>query len=208
VKTWRNIVWIAWAGTCSHRRWGGNFGGQDGPRGLIGHRQPADALAGGQRHVLDGVDLPYLVGLDRLGDYDGGLAAAPRPIDPGPHESELKTSDRGQSPLVYVLAELEPDQPGAPGWVIAFEIAGDLEQLLDSRGNRATTGAIVGSQIVALASAKQPPDIPDRAIRDGQLGRDLGQGYALLTTTHNLLAERHRERTWHGSRLRRFGKRD
>ncbi len=96
---------------------GGNFGGQDGPRGFIGHRQPADALAGGQRHVLDGVDLPDLVGLDRLGDHDGGPAAAPRPIDSGPHEGELEASDRGQVPLVHVLAELEPDQPGAQaGW--------------------------------------------------------------------------------------------
>jgi hypothetical protein len=105
-----------------------------------------------------------------------------------------------------VLAELESNQPGTPGWVITFKIARDSEHLLDSWRNRATTGAVVGSQIVALASAKQPPDIPDRAIRDGQLGRDLGQGYALLTTTHNLLAKRHRKRTWHGSRLQSFGK--
>ena len=89
---------------------GGNFGGQDGPRGLIGHRQPAAALAGGQRHILDGVDLPDLMGLDRLGDHDSGPAAVLRPIDSGPHEGELETSDRGQAPLVHVLAELEPDQ--------------------------------------------------------------------------------------------------
>jgi hypothetical protein len=135
------------------------------------------------------------VGLDRLGDHDDGLAAAPRPIDPGPHEGELETSDRGQSPVVCVLAELEPDQPSAAGWVVTFKIACNLEQLLDSRWNRATTRAIVRSQIVALASAKQPPDIPNRAIRDGQLSRDPGQGYALLTTAHNFLAERHRKRT-------------
>ena len=148
------------------------------------------------------------MGLDRLGDHDGDPAAAPRPIDSGPHEGELEASDRGQVPLVHVLAELEPDQPGAPGRVVAFEIAGDLEQLLDSRGNRATTGAIVGSQILALMSAEQPPDVPDRAIGDGQLGRDLGQGHVLLTPPHNLLAERDREGPWHGSRLRSFGKRD
>jgi hypothetical protein len=67
------------------------------------------------------------VGVDRLGDHDGNPAAAPRPIDSGPHEGELETSDRGEVPLVRVLAELEPDQAGAPGGVLAFEIAGDLE---------------------------------------------------------------------------------
>jgi len=130
------------------------------------------------------------VGVDRLGDYHGGYAAMPRPIDSGPHEGDLETSDRGQAPLVHVLAELEPDQPSAPGGVFAFEIAGDLEQLLDSPGNRATTGAIVGSQILALTSAEQPPDVPDRAVGDGQLGRDLGQGHALLVPAYDLLAER------------------
>ncbi len=208
MKTLRNISWIAGAATCSHRRWGGNLGGQDGPRGLIGHRQPADAPAGGQRHVLDGIDLPDLVGLDRLGDHDGDPATAPRPIDSGPHEGELETSDRGQAPLRHVVAEPEPDQAGAPGGVVPLEIAGDLEQFLDARGNRATTGAIVGSQIRARMLAEQPPDVPDRAIGDGQLSRDLGQGDALLMTTHKLLTERDRERTWHGSRLRSFGKRD
>jgi hypothetical protein len=148
------------------------------------------------------------VGLVRLGDHDGGPAAAPRPIDSGPHEGELETSDRGDAPLVHVLAELEPDQPGAPGGVVAFEIAGDPEQFLDSRGNRATTRAIVGSQIFALMSAEQPPDVPDRAIGNGQLGRDPGQGHALLTTAYNLLAERDREWARHGSRLRSFEKRN
>jgi hypothetical protein len=207
VNTLRTIVWIAGAETCSHRRWGGNLGGQDGPRDLIGHRQPANALAGGQRHVLDGIDLPDLVGLDRLGDHDGGPATAPRPIDSGPHEGELETTDRGQAPLRHVVAELKPDQAGAPGGVVALEIASDLEQLLDARGNRATTGAIVGSQVRARMLADQPPDVSNRAIGDGQLSRDLGQGDALLMTTHNLLAERDREWTWHGSRLRSFGKR-
>ena len=126
MKTWRNIAWIACAGTCSHRRWGGNFGGQDGPRGLIGHRQPADALAGGQRHILDGVDLPDLVGLDRLGDHDGGRAAAPRPIDSGPDEGELETSDRGEArDRGACLRSWSRIKPGAPGGVFSLEIAGD-----------------------------------------------------------------------------------
>ena len=149
---------------------------------------------------------PDLVRLDRLGDHDGGLAAAPWPIDPARTKASWRLRIEGRAPSCTCLRSWSRINP-APSWVITFKIACDLEQLLDSRGNRATAGAIVGSQIVALTLAKQPPDIPDRAIRDGQFGRDLGQGYALLTTTHNLLAERHWEWSWHGSRLRSIGKR-
>jgi hypothetical protein len=112
---------------CSHRRWGGNLGGQEGARDLIGHRQPANALAGSQRHILDGVDLPDLVGMDRLGDHSGGRTAAPGPMDSGPDEGALETSDRREPALGRVLAELESDQAGAPGGMVALEITGDLE---------------------------------------------------------------------------------
>ena len=130
------------------------------------------------------------MGLDRLGDHDGGRTAAPRPIDSGSDEGELETSDRGEVAIVRVLAELESDQPGAPDGVFSLEIAGDAEQFLDWRGDRTTTGAIVGSQSLAIVSAVQPPDVPDRAIGDCQVGRDLGQEEALLTTSHDLLTER------------------
>jgi hypothetical protein len=193
---------------CSHRPWGGNLGGQDGARDLIGHRQPADALAGGQGHILDSVDLPDLVGVDRLGDHHGGYAAVPRPMDSGPDEGALETSDRREAGLGRVLAELESDQAGAPGRVLALQLAGEVEQVLGSRGDRTTTGPIVGSQSLATVLAEQPPDVPNRAIRDRQIGRDPGQGGALLTTSHDLLTERDRKRAWHGSRLRSFREKD
>ena len=202
MKTLRNISWISCGETCSHRRWGGNFGGQDGPRSLIGHRHPADALATGQGHILDGVDLPDLMGMDRLGDYSGGPAAPPGPIDSRPDEGELETADRGDAATVCVLAELESNQPGTPGGVFPLERAAELEQLLGGRGDRATTGAIVGRQARAIVAAGQPPDVPDRSIGDRQLSRDLGQGQALLMTADDLLTERDREGARHGSRLR------
>ena len=89
-----------------------------------------------------------------MGDHDGDPAAAPRSIDSDPHEGELETSDRGEVAIVRVLAKLESDQPGAPDGVFSLEIAGDAEQFLDWRGDRTTTGAIVGSQILALMSAE------------------------------------------------------
>ena len=142
------------------------------------------------------------MGVDRLGDHHGGYAAVPRPMDSGPDEGALETSNRGEAGLGRVLAELESDQAGAPGRVLALQLAGELEQVLGSRGDRTTTGPIVGSQSLITVSAEQPPDFPNRVIRDRQIGRDPGQGGALLTTSHDLLTERDRKRARHGSRLR------
>jgi hypothetical protein len=141
------------------------------------------------------------MGLERLGDHDGGHAAAPRPIDSGPDEGALETSDRGEPALGCVLSELESDQAGAPGGVLALEIAGDGQQLPGSSGDRTSTGAIVGRQSIETVSAVEPPDLPNRAIRDRKIGGDLSQGEALLMASHDLLTERDRERARHGNRL-------
>jgi hypothetical protein len=151
---------------------------------------------------FDGIDLPDLVGLDRLGDHADGRAAPP-PIDSSPDEGDLESSDRGEVGIVGVVAELESDQPGAPGGVLPLEIAGNTEQLLDSRRDRTTTRLIVGSQSVETVSAVQPPDVPDRAIGDREVGSDFGQGETLLATMHDLLTVRDRERARHGSRIRK-----
>jgi hypothetical protein len=142
------------------------------------------------------------MGMDRLGDHRGGPAAPPGSIDSRPDEGELETADRGEGATVHELAELQSNQPGAPGGVLPLERAAELEQFLGGRRDRATTGAIVGRQARALVAAGQPPDVPDRGIGDRQLRRDLGQGQALLMTAHDLLTERDREGARHGSRLR------
>jgi hypothetical protein len=201
MKTRRNISRIACNGTCSHRPWGGNFGGQDGPRDLIGHRQPADALAGGQRDILHGVDLPDLVGMDRLGDHHDGRAAAPGPMDSGPDESDLEAAHRGDGSPMGVRAELESDQPGAPGGMVPLDLAGDPEQLTGAGGDGAPLAAIVRGESLKTPAAVESPDLPDRAVGDGQVRGDLGQREALLMTAHDLLTERDRERLRHGSRL-------
>jgi hypothetical protein len=82
--------------------------------------------------------------MDRLGDHHGAYAAVPRPMDSGSDEGGLEASDRGDAAVRRVLAQLESDQPGAPGRVFALEIASEMEQLLGLRGDRPTTGAIVG----------------------------------------------------------------
>jgi hypothetical protein len=111
-KVRRNIARFSAAWTCSQRRSGGKFGGQDRPRGLIGDRQPADASAGSQRHILDGVDLPDLVGEGRLAGQGGGHTAAPGPMDAGADEGDLEAPPRGDGGAIGVLAELQPQM----GW--------------------------------------------------------------------------------------------
>jgi hypothetical protein len=92
--------------------------------------------------------------------------------------------------------------------VVPLELAGELEQLPPWRGNRPTTGVIVGGQSLAIRAARQPPDVAGRAIRDGQFGRDLSQGESLLMTADDLLTERDGEGARHGCRLRSLEKRD
>jgi len=158
-------------------------------------------LAGGQRHILHGIDLPDLVGMDGLGDDRGDRTAASRSMDSGTHERDLEAAHRGDGSPPGVLAELESDQPGAPAGVVPLERAGDPEQLPGACGDGAPQGAIVRGQPLQTPLAVESPDLPDRAIGDGQVRGDLGQRQALLMTADDLLTERDRERLRHGSRL-------
>src|SRR5262249_9817229 len=157
--------------------------------GLIGHRHPADPLAAGQADLLDGINLPDLMRLDRLGDHRGGRTAAPRSVDSGSNESDLEAAHRGDVSPMGVLAELQSDQPGAPGGVLPLELAGNPEQLARTRGDGASLAAIVRSESLKTRVAVEAPDLPDRAIGDRQVRGDPSQREALLMTTDDLLAE-------------------
>jgi hypothetical protein len=139
--------------------------------------------------------------MDGLGDHHGDRTAAPRSMDSGSNESDLEAAHRGDESPRGMLAELESDQPGAPGGVFPLDLAGDPEQLTGTRGDRASLATIVRGQSLKTPTAVESPDLPDRAIGDGQVRGDLGQRESLLMTAHDLLAERDRERLGHGSRL-------
>jgi hypothetical protein len=123
-------------------------------------------------------------------------------MDPRPDEGALETSDRRDVTFGRLSAELESDQAGAPGGMLALQVAGDPEQFLDPGADRTTAGSIVGSEALAVESAGSPADVSDGAIGDRQLGGDPGQGVALPMASHDLLTKRDGERTRHGSRLR------
>lgn len=137
-----------------------------------------------------------------MADHDGGRPTAPRPMDSGADESDLEAADRGDGGPMGVRTESESDQAGAPGGMVPLEVAGDAEQLLGARGDRAAPAAIIRVQSLEPPTAVEPPDLADRAVGDGQVGGDPGQGDALLMTADDLLAERDREGARHGSRLR------
>jgi hypothetical protein len=139
--------------------------------------------------------------LDRLGDHCGGRTAAPRSMDSGSNESDLEAAHRGDGILMGVPAELESDQPGAPGGVFPLELAGDPEQLTCTRRDGASVAAIVRGELLRTPAAVESPDLPDCAIGDRQVRSNLSQREALLMTADDLLAERDRERLRHGSRL-------
>lgn len=122
-------------------------------------------------------------------------------MDSGSNERDLEAAHGGDGSPMGVLAELESDQPGAPGGVLPLDLAGDSEQLTGARGDGAPLVAIIRGQSLQTPAAVESPDLPDRAIGDGQVRGDLGQREALLMTTHDLLTERNRERLRHGSRL-------
>jgi hypothetical protein len=139
--------------------------------------------------------------MDGLGDHRGDRPAAPRSMDPGSNERDLEAAHRGDGGPMGMGAELEPDQPGAPGGVLPLDLAGDPEQLAGARGDGAPPAAVVRGQLLETPATGESPDLPDRAIGDRQIDSDPGQREALLMTTHDLLTERDRERLRHGSRL-------
>ena len=134
-------------------------------------------------------------------DHSSDGPAAPGPMDSGSDERDLEAAHRGDGSPLGVLAELESDQPGAPARMVPLELAGDAEQLPGARGDGAPQGSIVRGQSLQSPAAVESPDLPDRAVGDGQVRGDLGQRQALLMTAHDLLTERDRERLRHGSRL-------
>jgi hypothetical protein len=56
------------------KTWGENDRLQDGPAALIDQPQPAYLLAGGQRHLVGGIDLPGVVDLGGTPVGGGGPA--------------------------------------------------------------------------------------------------------------------------------------
>jgi hypothetical protein len=123
-------------------------------------------------------------------------------MDPGADEGELEASDGGDPAVPGVGAELQPDQSGAPGGMVALQLASDAEQLDGARGDRAPQAAVIRRQALRAVAAEEPPDVADGTVGDRQLGRDPGQGDALLVTAHDLLTEGDREGARHGGRLR------
>lgn len=112
---------------------------QEGTRGLIDDMQPTDAAAVGEVLLLDGVDLPALVG-------DLGPLVAARLWAAGLGRGQTKGGQpaadgagRGKGQAREALTEAEAQVVGAPAWVVDPPLAkGTAERFgLPQRASRA-----------------------------------------------------------------------
>jgi hypothetical protein len=84
--------------------------------------------------------------MDRLGDHRGRRAAATGAMDSGADEGSLEAADRRDGVRPRVAAELQADQSGTPGGMVALQLAGDAKQIAGARGDRAAQAMVVGGQ--------------------------------------------------------------
>jgi len=99
---------------------GKNVGLQHGAAALIGLAQPTDQLAVRQGQLIDGIHLPD--GVDGGGAVVvGGAAAARGGGQPGGGEPAADGLDGGSIDAGMLLAEDDPDKPGAPVGVIGTQ---------------------------------------------------------------------------------------
>ena len=135
MKTWRNIVWIACTGDVFPTGGGGETSvARMAPEAssVTVSQQMRRPVAKGTFSTASSCQISW--GWVRLGDHDGGPAAATRTIDSGPHEGELETSDRGDDPSCTCLRSSSRINPAPQAGWSRFEIAGYPEKYLDSRG--------------------------------------------------------------------------
>jgi hypothetical protein len=89
------------------------------------------------------------------------------------------------------LCKLDPDQPGAPGRMEALELAGMLEDRRVIRFGESCTVLIAGRKPVRSPTAVQATDLPDRVVRQFQLGGDPHERLALLLAADDFLTGCH-----------------
>lgn len=188
---------------CSHRLWGGNLGGQHGPRGLVGDGQPTGVTAVGQRDVLHRIDLPGRVRLGRPRNRDDQTPPPPGAIDAVADEGGLEAADGGDVAAGAPPPKLEANEAGAPGGMLSLQFAGIVEELKGLGRCGSPAGVVAKSQALDTVSAVGPPDRTDRIIGEGKLGGDRGQWTPLEEEPNDVVSDRERDGAWHEQNPRR-----
>jgi hypothetical protein len=143
------------------------------------------------------VHLPGLVGPGRAGQVDPRPPPRLRRCEAGGREGALECPLRGDGPPRRRLEQMDPDQAGPPGGMLASQSQGGLGQL--GGGFRGGGGAaIVGSDRLGTATAEPAEEAANRRGRQPERRGDLAGPLTLLVESEDGLADRCRDGTWHG----------
>jgi hypothetical protein len=99
--------------------------------------------------------------------------------------------------MANLFNQLDADQSGSPSGVLSFHPAGGLDQRLVLRRGGAATRGVVRSQGRGRIGAVVAPEATDGAVRQTELGGDLGQTEILRSQHDNLMSNRCRDSTRH-----------
>jgi hypothetical protein len=143
------------------------------------------------------------VGQGRAGQVDPRPTPRLRRRQAGPREAPLEGPLRGGGPPLRRLEQMDPDQAGPPGGMLASQSQGGLGHL--GGGIRAARGAlIVGRDRLGSATAEPAEEAANRRARQPERCGDLAGPLTLLAESEDGLADRYRDRTWHGRTSRGY----
>ena len=196
-KTRRNKARASFSGMVCHWAWGGKLTRQQRPGVLVDDGHPAHLLTGPEPRLLDGVDLPDVVGPPGAGPGRAWPLGPPGAVDSLPLERTLQRSGGGDEFGSEKPEELDADPPGAPTRVLPLEPTGSAEDVaMGSRGG-AAAGPIADDQAVIPVVAEGPPKVADRGEADVEVSSDSEQGLAFQVPTNDLLASGIRDGAGH-----------
>jgi hypothetical protein len=193
-KARRSSAWLACGGTFSHLPWGENGRAQHGAAALIDQPQPADALAGLQRHQLGGVDLPDRVRRRGPAEVRRPAAAGGGRAEPGLVEPAPEGALAGDRVAGAVAPQQDAQQAEAPGGVVAAQGHAEVAEGVGGRGG---VPRVARRQRGGAAVAQAAAEVADAAGGQAQRGGDGGGRLALLGLPPGGEAERQRDRGRH-----------
>ena len=194
----RNRVRAVAGGIVCHWGWGGKLADEQRPGGHVGDAQPTDLDAALEPLLLDGVDLPEVVGGVDLGAGDSRAMGSSGAVDARPLEGPLQDTHRRDRRRVVGVEQLDADPPGPPGGVGLLEPTGDFEESVGIPGRHAAAGPITDDEARLTAMAKRTPEVSDGRRGELEIDGDAGQGLAVTMASDDLLADGEGDGAWHG----------
>jgi hypothetical protein len=118
-------------------------------------------------------------------------------VDPGDAEPVLQGPRRRDPAVGESVVELDADEDGPPGGMVAFQGAGRLDQIGIVSWPGPPASCIAGDQPGGAEIAKPTQEAPDRGQRQVEFGGDRAEGIPLLAASEDRLANGDRDGLWH-----------